>query len=271
MRYVIIRDDDLNALTPIDSLEKLYRPFLQRGLPVNLATIPLVNTKACIPSGAHEEFLLYRKDSDPSFVSIGSNPKLVDYILSHPLYHIAQHGYHHNYHEFASQNQEEIIHWLEDGLRLMEKAGFPRAAAFVAPQDVISKTAMDEIVKRFPVVVKNWYAKNMLPLRFWPPYFLKKLQGHTHFRARNITFLERERSYLAHDFPLEQILDKIEENIASETLTVIATHWWSFFKDPSRTERLIQVYHTLADRLAKDQNIRVITYKDLLDLSIPLH
>ena len=37
MRYVILRDDDTNALTPIECLETLYRPFLDRGLPVNLA------------------------------------------------------------------------------------------------------------------------------------------------------------------------------------------------------------------------------------------
>ena len=35
MRYVILRDDDTNALTPVDCLERLYRPFLNRGLPVN--------------------------------------------------------------------------------------------------------------------------------------------------------------------------------------------------------------------------------------------
>ena len=31
MRYVIIRDDDTNALTPVECLERLYRPLLERG------------------------------------------------------------------------------------------------------------------------------------------------------------------------------------------------------------------------------------------------
>ena len=34
MRYVILRDDDTNALTPVEWLERLYRPFLDRDLPV---------------------------------------------------------------------------------------------------------------------------------------------------------------------------------------------------------------------------------------------
>ena len=50
MRTVIIRDDDTNALTPVDCLERLYRPFLVRGLPVNLATIPEVRTDVRLPN-----------------------------------------------------------------------------------------------------------------------------------------------------------------------------------------------------------------------------
>jgi hypothetical protein len=57
MRYVIIRDDDTNALTPIECLERLYRPFLERGLPVNLATIPNVTTAAVTADGKPEGFL----------------------------------------------------------------------------------------------------------------------------------------------------------------------------------------------------------------------
>ena len=32
MRYVIIRDDDTNALTPVECLERLYRPFPGPGV-----------------------------------------------------------------------------------------------------------------------------------------------------------------------------------------------------------------------------------------------
>src|SRR5947207_294915 len=58
MRYVILRDDDTNALTPVDCLERLYRPFLDHGLPVNLAVIPDVATDATTPDGRREGFLL---------------------------------------------------------------------------------------------------------------------------------------------------------------------------------------------------------------------
>src|SRR2546425_7136904 len=60
MRYVVLRDDDTNALTPVECLERLYRPFLDCGLPVNLAVIPDVSTEAKMSDGRPEGFLLFR-------------------------------------------------------------------------------------------------------------------------------------------------------------------------------------------------------------------
>src|SRR5881394_914723 len=58
MRYVILRDDDTSALTPVECLERLYRPFLDRGLPVNLATIPKVRTDTIGTNGLSEGYLV---------------------------------------------------------------------------------------------------------------------------------------------------------------------------------------------------------------------
>src|SRR5882762_3948147 len=100
MHYVILRDDDTNALTPVDCLERLYRPFLDRGLPVNLATIPDVDTDARKSDGSPEGFLL-RKNGASSGESaagrhktgkIGENRNLVRYLMHNPGFHIVQHG-----------------------------------------------------------------------------------------------------------------------------------------------------------------------------------
>src|SRR5262245_16585816 len=123
MRYVIFRDDDTNALTPIDCLERLYRPFLDRGLPVNLAVIPDVATDAATPDGKLEGFLtagngrtdhvraglafqpaLHTEsstavDSRPT-IPIANNAALVRYLLENRGYQIVQHGCHHDPFEF---------------------------------------------------------------------------------------------------------------------------------------------------------------------------
>ena len=80
MRYVILRDDDTNALTPPHCLDRLYRPFLDRGLPVNLAIIPEVDINTRMPDGTPEGYLSYRNGETVEQIAIGSNPELVDYL-----------------------------------------------------------------------------------------------------------------------------------------------------------------------------------------------
>src|SRR5438876_6395038 len=108
MRYVILRDDDTNALTPIECLESLYRPFLDRGLPVNLSVIPEVRANLTRPDGASEAFLMGWRGNGSETRPIGQNPKLVRYLQKNPAYHVIQHGCHHDKFEFAGEDGEEM-------------------------------------------------------------------------------------------------------------------------------------------------------------------
>src|SRR5579859_3292998 len=112
MRYVIIRDDDTNALTPPEYLERLYRPLLERGLPINLATVPEVTTEARMANGQPEGFLL-PGDGEHALgsarcadrmalqavptslhgktIPLPTNEALVNYLHENPGYHIVQH------------------------------------------------------------------------------------------------------------------------------------------------------------------------------------
>ena len=113
MRYVILRDDDTNTFTPVECLEQLYRPFLDRGLPVNLAVIPNVRTDVTTPEGQPEEFLFGGYQAPGRAVPVGNNEKLVRYLLKHPGYCIAQHGYHHEAFEFERVDRLERWRRLE--------------------------------------------------------------------------------------------------------------------------------------------------------------
>src|SRR5206468_8143585 len=79
MRYVILRDDDTNALTPVECLERLYRPFLERGLPVNLSVIPEVRTTVTLSDGRPEGFLMGRLSEANATRPIAENPNMVRY------------------------------------------------------------------------------------------------------------------------------------------------------------------------------------------------
>src|SRR5947209_17014752 len=138
MRYVILRDDDTNALTPVECLERLYRPFLDRGLPVNLAVIPDVATDAVTPDGQPEGFLFAKNGTKTRTVAIDSNERLVEYLLENPGYGIVQHGCHHDTFEFDRESPVEICARLDRGAWLLKEAGFPPPQTFVAPHDKLS-------------------------------------------------------------------------------------------------------------------------------------
>jgi len=103
-------------LTPIECLERLYRPFLNRGMPVNLAVIPSVATDARKHDG-----------------------ELEGYLLQNPLYHVVQHGCHHDYLEFEKLQNGEIAGRIAEGMQTLRDAGFPRPETFVAPYDKLSR------------------------------------------------------------------------------------------------------------------------------------
>src|SRR5436190_4781611 len=206
MRYVIIRDDDTNALTPIDCLERLYRPFLDRGLPVNLAVIPDVATDAATPEGTLEGFLNVGQafqsapdasgnfpvrfsderlesrpnrqtgksalpptdiDSRPT-LPIAHNTALVRYLLDNPGYQIVQHGCHHDPFEFDRHSDVYISRRLEHGTQRLMEAGFPRPQTFVAPHDKPSPPALRRVAENFRVLSTGWFDWRRLPFAWWP-------------------------------------------------------------------------------------------------------
>src|SRR5436190_3323685 len=152
MRYVIIRDDDTNALTPVSCLERLYRPFLERGLSVNLATIPEVSLDTTLPNGKPEGFLAYRNGAKNRTVPIAASTKLVGYLRDNSGFEIVQHGLHHDYLEFDGVDRAIVSDWLDQGTSLLLEAGFARPKTFVAPYDKFSRAALRETAHRFRVV-----------------------------------------------------------------------------------------------------------------------
>src|SRR5512140_1253958 len=96
MHFVILRDDDTNALTPVECLEQMYRPFLDRGLPVNLSVIPQVRTDTISTDGALERYLLAKRADTPLELPIASSASLVHYLHANPGFHVLQHGCDHS-------------------------------------------------------------------------------------------------------------------------------------------------------------------------------
>ena len=265
MRYVILRDDDTNSLTPISKLELLYRPFLDAGLPVNLATIPNVDNEATLPDGTREVFLPIKLDpSLPRYNPIGNNKELVKYLKNNRGYTIAQHGYHHEFHEFNSVNKEDISNRLNEGLRFLQEAGFPKPTTFIAPQDKLSKVSIKEITKRFPILSTNWYEINQIPSAWWPAYLWKKLRNNSHWKVGETILLSRPRGPLSKNLPLEGMVQEFKNTIAQRKLTVIINHYWEYFDGDKPNEPFVKILHHMCDYLKNSPDIKVISFNDLL-------
>lgn len=262
MHYVILRDDDTSALTPVECLETLYRPFLDRGLPVNLATIPNVCTNARQLNGQREGFLQFSSGRSTPFIPIGQNRPLVEYLLNEPLYHVLHHGYTHSPREFEC-NAAQAGHYLSAGAQRLQAAGFPTPHAFVAPYDRFSAESLRVVAERYPVISTGWFEWRRLPPAWWPAYLLKKLRRQPHWKVHDTLLLSHPGCLLSHHRPLGGMLEGIQQAVASQSLTVLVTHWWEYFRDTRPDTAFIETLHRTADHLAGSRDIRVISFSDL--------
>lgn len=271
MHYVILRDDDTCAFTPKACLERLYRPFLDRGLPVNLAVIPAVNTAVRTPDGRREGFLTSGQGPDSPLAPVGDNRELVDYLRSEPGYDIVHHGCHHDYFEFGATDRVELARLLDEGAARLREAGLREPAAFVAPYDRFSREALAEVAERFDVISTGWFEARRLPVSWWPAYAGKKLRHHPHWRHGRTTLLSHPGCLLSFHRNYEGMLASVQQAVERSRLTVLVTHWWEYFRDGAPDDRFIGVLHEVAKWLASRPDIRVVTFRDLLQGEIPLN
>ena len=263
MHYVILRDDDTNALTPVECLEQLYRPFLDRGLPVNLATIPKVRTDTVTANGSIEGYLLGKNGREPLALPIVSNGKLVRYLHENSGYHVLQHGYHHTLFEFDSRCPEDVGHRLDQGAEALGTAGFDTPQTFVAPYDRFSRESLLEAARRFRVVSTGWFELRRLPFAWWPHYAMKKMLKRSHWRMGRTLLLSHPGCLLSYRRPYHTMFDSIKQTIQSRSLTVLVTHWWEYFRDNQPDEQFISILHQTAAYLGANPDVRVISFDEL--------
>jgi hypothetical protein len=264
MRFVILRDDDTCAFTPAHCLERLYRPFLDHGMPVNLSTIPLVRTDAIRSDGLPEGFLLGNLGTPPRAVPVAENHALVEYLRSTPGYHVVQHGCEHSPNEFDSTVPGDLRDRLDRGTDSLAAAGFGRPRTFVAPYDKCSRAGLREISRFFRVFSTGWFELRRLPFSWWPFYSLKKVLKRPHWRIGRMLLLSHPGCLLSRYRPRGEIMNLVQTAIRERPLTVLVTHWWEYFPGGTPDESLIRVLHDTARWLADQSDVEVIAFSDLL-------
>jgi hypothetical protein len=59
-------------------------------------------------------------------------------------------------------------------------------------------------------------------------------------------------------------MDAIAAQVESRQLTVLVTHWWEFFREGRSNEPLIEVLHETAAYLARREDVKMISFDDLV-------
>jgi hypothetical protein len=271
MRHVILRDDDTNAFTPIECLDRLYRPFLDRNLPVNLAVIPQVRTDALTPEGKPEQFLFAKNGTRAPSVAIGENQKLIRYLLENSNYHLAQHGFDHSLFEFDLPAQTEIRRRLNDGRKLLKAAGLGEPKTFVAPYDRLSRESLGEVANQFRVLSTGWFELRRLPASWFPNYARKRFFNNPHWEINGTKLLSHPGCLLSCHRSRETMLQEVKQSVASRRTTVLVTHWWEYFPNGQPDESFIQILHAVAAWLAAQKDLKVISFDDVANGNVPLN
>ncbi len=268
MKYVVLRDDDANGTTPVSLLEPLYRPFLDRGLPVHLAIIPNVRTDVRRIDGRLEGFLCGEEAGKARLRPIEENQALLDYVRHERGYVPMMHGFTHEiidgHYEFSLDKPTETAERLDNGFAMFKAAGLGRPCAFVAPQDQLSRSSLREVTKRFDVLSTQFLSLEKLPCRYWPAHFMsKKMQSRRHLRIGQTIALTHPGCILSYNKSPQGMLERILKTIRPHDVTVIVTHHWEYFHaDGSMNEPFVAVLHALASYLTKAHDVRVIRIED---------
>jgi len=270
MHTVILRDDDTCAFTPRTCLERLYRPFLDRGLPVSLAVIPEVRTTVRTPDGHLEGFLTAGNRPTGTVAPMAGNRALADYLRAEAGFHLVQHGCHHDYFEFGSTDRAELARRLDRGAAGLREAGLVAPVAFVAPYDRMSAEAYLEVAARFAVISTGWFELGRMPQRWWPAYAAKKIFGWPHWRAGGATLMSHPGCLLSFHRPYADMLTQVQRAVESRAVTVLVTHWWEYFRGGASDEKFIAVLHEVAEWLASRKDIRVVSFREVASGAVSL-
>lgn len=274
MRYVILRDDDTCGLTPVEWLDRLYRPFLDRSLPVNLAVIPNVRTDLCYGEGIEEGFLVAKNGSTERYCAIDRNSELVRYLGREPGLAVVQHGYTHEFInglcEFELRVRAEVARRLKAGRACFVKAGLPAPDVFVAPYDRFTRASLNEAASQFRVISTGWFEWKSVPVSWWPRYLAKKMFHAPHWRVGNTILLSHPGCHISYQRDYRTILNTVRASIQKRDLTVLVTHWWEFFRDKKPDVTLIEILHRIADFLSETRDVKVVRFQDVAEGAVPI-
>lgn len=276
MRYVLIRDDDLNFFTPFQQLETVYGFMFDQGIPVNFSAIPNVNGAATTTdqiTGAeiHEPFLPQEIAGTHGNFALDESTSLLNQLNSIHTNEFLHHGYEHSGQsgrcEFESRDLALLSYKLEHGREILSRCFGKTPDTFVAPQDKYSSEAFKLIQSRFNTFSLGWIDRSRLPCSMLPKYIFKKLLSRNWMRSGSMMITEHPGCHYSQYVDRNVSDSKLDDALTNNEFTVIVTHHWEFFDKGKLIKSMWDAFRSRILALEADSNTQLITFSQLRALA----
>lgn len=282
MKHVIIRDDDISFFTPVDVLETLYRPLLDREGKVSLSVIPEIACGRKVDSDngpfwtdlqmEYSPFIPPESREIKNSYPVNENKELINYLKMGSGYEILQHGYHHSkvsgLIEGYMSNREDIEKKIEASSKIMESAFGKKADFFVGPWDAFSYETISCLRDHFKGISMYRMGKRHMPWYLKPSAVMRKLlptgRKKGYFKWGDFLIFEHPGTKISMFNRPESILPEIKNALKQVDILVLVTHHWEFFFDWNELNKpFFNAWLNILDFLMADNEICVTDFHEM--------
>ena len=251
MKYILIRDDDVNFFTRPEMLEDVYGFIFENDIPINFSVIPAVNsaakTESCnFGAGNPEPFLPLNVAGEDRQFPITGNHDLLRFLNGINRKEFLLHGFEHagqgGKYEFESEDKKVIETKLTEGINFFEEAFGIIPETFVAPQDKYSRMALALIRSRFKTLSLGWVDSSRIPFLLYCRYLQMKLMRRNYICDGSFLITEHPGCMFSRFGDINEMNRKLDEYIAVHQMTVIVTHHWEFFENGVLNAALLDAF-----------------------------
>ena len=276
MKYILIRDDDVNYFTKIEDLNSVYGFIFERNIPINFAVIPNVDASAKTistnyPKNSYEPFIPEEFQGKENQFPIDENHKLVEFLKSLKKAEFLLHGFTHKgsekSFEFELENESAIEEKLNKGSKIFELAFEKIPETFVAPQDKYSVKAFLTLQKSFNVFSIGWIDKTRIPKSLILKYYLMKLRNKNYIFKDNFLVIQHPGCQFSRFKDINKSSLTLDKYLNSHKITIIVVHNWEFFNGKNLNQELYTAFKDRILSLWGNENFKFINFSELNKLT----
>jgi peptidoglycan/xylan/chitin deacetylase (PgdA/CDA1 family) len=238
MTIFLIRDDDPNATTDPERLERTYAPLLDAGLKIAFSVIPRVALDTKDPAGERERFIDRAWRDAPDEVMLTHGAPLSAWLRAHAgEVDVMMHGLSHRRvrggTELGALTREEADARFVQGRDILRTALGHAPAGIVAPWDAYSRGSLLAATDHFSLVSTSYVDRVRLPPEAWPAHVMERITRRETLRV-NGSWVVRHRGGRFDGRTNPGVVPGVLAELAKDAeVAVIVLHHWMFWDGPS--------------------------------------